>query len=73
MSVDKSQQVSLGCGTLILIALIVMIFSSRGTNDVEDEIRGLRTEIGELKLLIEAQSDEIDRLQDQLEEAARRE
>ena len=27
----RTRQVSLGCGTLILIALIVLIFSGRGT------------------------------------------
>jgi len=61
------QRVQLGCGTLILIALIV-IFFSRGSNtdDVEREIRGLRSEMGELKKLIEGQSSEIRQLREKL-------
>lgn len=53
---NRTQQVSLGCGTLILIALIVLIFSGRGSNELEREIRGLRSEIGELKQAVEAQT-----------------
>lgn len=55
-----SQTVNLGCGTLILIALIVMFFSGRG-NDLEKEIKALRsdvqalkTEVSGLKAVIEA-------------------
>ena len=45
---NRTQQASLGCGTLILIALIVLIFSGRGNGDLEreihalNEVRGLR-------------------------------
>jgi hypothetical protein len=64
MADDKrTQQVSLGCGTLILIALIVLIFSGRGTGDLEREVHGLRSEVGELKKSIEAQTSEIKQLQ----------
>ena len=70
---SKSQQVSLGCGTLILIALIVMIFTNRGGDDLEREIQSLRGEIGELKQTVENQTDEIENLQDEVEALNRRE
>jgi hypothetical protein len=66
----RTQQVTLGCGTLILIALIVSIFSGRpGLGDLEQEVRGLRSDIGELKNTIEAQSAQIKALHDRTEKA----
>jgi hypothetical protein len=62
--VTHVQRVQLGCGTLILIAIIVMFFS-RGGN-VESEVRSLRVEVGELRSLIERQSDEIRQLREKL-------
>ena len=47
----RGSQVSLGCGTLILIALIVIIFS--GGNDNSDAIESLRTEIQSLEQKID--------------------
>jgi cell division protein FtsL len=63
---NRTQQVSLGCGTLILIALIVLIFSGRGSSDLEREVQGLRSEVVELKKSIEAQTSEIKELQRKL-------
>lgn len=60
----RTQQVSLGCGTLILIALIVLFISSRANRDLERDIKVLRTEIGELKTLIESQSAHIKSLRE---------
>jgi hypothetical protein len=69
MADDKrTQQVSLGCGTLILIALIVMIFGGRGTSDLEREVNGLRSEVGGLRKAIEAQAGEIKLLQQKLDQ-----
>jgi hypothetical protein len=62
----QGQEVSLGCGTLVLIALIVLIFSGRGTGDVEREVRRLRSEVSDLKKAVEAQSAEIRQLRDRL-------
>jgi hypothetical protein len=62
----REHRVQLGCGTLIVIALIVMFFSRTDTNDLEHEIRGLRSEVGEMKKLIEAQSGEIRQLRERL-------
>lgn len=65
----EGQEVSLGCGTLILIALIVLIFGRGGTEDLEREVRGLRSEVGELKNAVEAQTGQIKTLQDRLDMA----
>jgi len=69
----EGQEVSLGCGTLILIALIVLIFGRGGTGDLEREVRGLRSEVGELKQAVETQTGQIEALQDKLDQAQARE
>ena len=63
----RTQQVSLGCGTLILIAVIVQIFSGRGVADLKREVHDLRTEVGELKKSVEAQTLEIKLLNEKLD------
>jgi hypothetical protein len=50
----QQQTVSLGCGTLILIGLIVLFFSRPATKDLEREIQTLRGEIGQLRESIDA-------------------
>lgn len=65
----QTQGVSLGCGTLILIALIVMMFSGRGSGDLKRDVRALRSEIAELKKSVDAQSAEIKVLQQKIDEA----
>ena len=65
---EHSQKVSLGCGTLILIALIVMIFGSGETDKIEDELRGLRTEITELKTSIGLQTHQLTVLQKKVDQ-----
>jgi hypothetical protein len=55
----RSQQVSLGCGTLILIALIVLIFGGRGHGDLEREVHGLRDGVAGLRRAVDAQTDQI--------------
>ena len=62
----REHRVQLGCGTLILIALIVMFFSRTSTTEMENEIRGLRSDVSELKKLIEVQSGEIRELRQKL-------
>ena len=63
----RTQQVSLGCGTLILIALIVLMFSGRGVGDLNREVHGLRSEIGRLKEAVELQTNQIKLLQEKLD------
>lgn len=59
------QRVSLGCGTLILIALIVLIFSNAGRDDRADMAPVLQ------KLeKIEGQLDDIERQLAQLRDAS---
>ena len=68
---DRNQQVSLGCGTLILIALIVLFFSNRNGDDVKNEIRKLRTEIQRLDHRIRQQSEEVKALRDALDRSSK--
>jgi hypothetical protein len=72
MPSDQSQKVQLGCGTLILIALIVLFFSNggnRGSNtDLENKIRDLSKEVHQLRSSIESQTQEIHVLQSKLDE-----
>jgi hypothetical protein len=77
----KGQEVSLGCGTLILIAIIVMIFSGQGgngndTHRLQMEVANLKAsvdtqtvQIANLKQSVEAQTAQIKALQDKLEAA----
>ena len=64
---NRIQHVSLGCGTLILIAVIVLIFSGRNVGDLEHEVQGLRFEVRELKKAVDGQleaiQEKLDRLQ----------
>ena len=59
LSSEHTQKATLGCGTLILIALIVAIFSHSGSRDVERDVEGLRGDMHELKKSIDAQSQQI--------------
>jgi len=55
----SDQPVSLGCGTLILIALIVLIFSNdnddqgRELRDLRSDVQALTEEVSELRKAIE--------------------
>ena len=68
----KGQEVSLGCGTLILIAIIVMLFSGRGRGELEREIRALRSQVNEIKQAIDRQTNEIKLLRERMEIKDRR-
>ena len=46
---EKNQSVSLGCGTLILIALIVLILGNADSDKIREEIKVLRSEVGDLQ------------------------
>jgi hypothetical protein len=64
LSTDHTQKATLGCGTLILIALIVAIFSNHGSNNFEEGLASLRGDVKELKKSIDAQSDKIRELEE---------
>jgi outer membrane murein-binding lipoprotein Lpp len=65
----QTQGVSLGCGTLILIALIVMMFSGREDRGLRRDVQALRAEVAELKKSVDAQSAEIKALEQKIDDA----
>ncbi|QDU45796.1 hypothetical protein Mal52_42920 [Symmachiella dynata] len=53
----RSGPVSLGCGTLIVIGLIVLIFSGGGRiQQMSDDLSNMRTDINNLRTVIEKQN-----------------
>jgi hypothetical protein len=68
MADDKrAQQATLGCGSLILIAIIVLMFSRPGINDLEHEVRGLRRDMTELRRSIDEQTGRIRALEEKID------
>ena len=61
---NRTQAASLGCGTLILIALIVLFFSGGDTTSLTNEIAALRQEVEALR----AEQQETHRLVERLAE-----
>jgi hypothetical protein len=52
---DGNVKASLGCGTLILVALIVALFSGRSEIEaLQTEIRDLRTQVERLEIKIDS-------------------
>ena len=45
---DSSQKASLGCGTLILIAIIVLIFGNAGNEELSQDMQQLRQQVSGL-------------------------
>ncbi len=62
-----SQKASLGCGSLILIALIVMFFS-QNDDDIERDLRLLRDDVAELRRVVDAQTTLLRSLERKLEQ-----
>ena len=65
----RTQHATLGCGTFILIALIVMIFGRPGTSDLQQDVQSLRSEVMDLRKAVESQTNEIKRLNEKLDGA----
>jgi cell division protein FtsL len=58
-----NNKVQLGCGTLIVIAIIVAIFSGdRGTSRLRTEVGDLRQQVQRLETKIDQMSAKIDKL-----------
>jgi hypothetical protein len=66
---QSSQSVSLGCGTLILIALIVMIFSA-DDDSLRREIQQLQRQVQQLKSAMDAQTRTLEELKSSVSKAA---
>jgi uncharacterized protein YoxC len=50
---NKDNKVSLGCGTLILIVLIVMLFGNVGSQQLEPQIQSLQSSMQNLERQLE--------------------
>lgn len=60
----KSDPVQLGCGTLILIALIVLIFSGGPTKDLQGDIDDLAREVVVLQEKIDDLAEAVEEIHD---------
>jgi len=68
---NPENKASLGCGTLILIALIVMIFGNANRGDdkqISDKLLYLQSEIGALRFELKKQSDYLEKIEKSLNE-----
>ncbi len=63
-----TQPATLGCGTFILIALIVLLFSRPGISDLERDVRALRSEVADLKKTTESQTNQMRALQEKIDQ-----
>lgn len=63
---EANQRATLGCGTLILIALIVMIFGNMAGEQVTEEIEQLCEEVRALQSTVSSQSQAIEELKQML-------
>ena len=54
--------VNLGCGTLIIIAVIVYVFGRAGSDDVQAELNSLRSSVRKLQQSVDMQTHGIERL-----------
>jgi len=62
--------VSLGCGTLILIALIVLFFSNRGNEDnsqLQNDIKRLQSQVANLQRSIDDQAAKLTRIEQEIQ------
>ena len=72
---SPNNKASLGCGTLILIALIVMIFGNakRGDGDqLKSQLASLQSDIADLKADVKNQSELLTKIKESLEESNKR-
>lgn len=63
---ETNQKVSLGWGTLITIALIVLIFGNPSGDKAAKEVSALREEVRTLQLAVSAQTRALNALAEQL-------
>lgn len=58
---------TLGCGTLLLIALLVWMVVSSKVNRVQEEVTQVRSEVAELKRAVEQETAEVRALREAIE------
>ena len=63
---NRSDQVTLGCGSLILIALIVIIFSGSRDKEIAKDVKELRSEVQVLQTEIKGLQKSVDDLKAEL-------
>lgn len=68
---NTDRRASLGCGTLILIALIVIIFSKGGIGEVEEGLRKSTTKLENLEKAISDQSAQLESIRSIVEQQTR--
>jgi hypothetical protein len=71
-TMDHNQKTTLGCGTLILIALIVVIFGNISGYDSAEEIKKLSKEVRTLQSTVSDQTQAIKRLEKSVSQALER-
>jgi peptidoglycan hydrolase CwlO-like protein len=67
MSAETTHKVSLGCSTLILIALIVLCFGNMAGEDIADQVQHLDNRVQTLESAVLDQTDTIRELQTSIE------
>jgi type II secretory pathway component PulM len=65
LTTDRYPPASLGCGTLLIIALIVFWATSAAYQNMSAELSSLRTQVEELKRSVDAQTEQIRSLKEQ--------
>lgn len=70
MDEHKTQQATLGCGTLILIGLVVLFFTRPGFREVENDVRALRNEVKAVQKEVTAQTEQLRAIRERLEKLA---
>ncbi len=50
---DNSQKANLGCGTLVLIAIIVLIFGNAGNDEMSQDMQQLRQQVSGLNTSVQ--------------------
>jgi len=59
---ENNRKMTLGCGTLILIALIVLIFGNISVDETTKEVKHLRQEVQALGNMVSSQGHEIEEM-----------
>ena len=61
-----SQQATLGCGTLILIGIVVILVTHGGFGEIDDSVSRLRNSVDGLRVEVQQLEQKIDKLTERL-------